>query len=41
MKEAEKERVMRAFRMGEIDVLVTTTVIEVGAIRAQRLHHGD
>ena len=30
MKEAEKERVMRAFRAGEIDVLVTTTVIEVG-----------
>ena len=30
MKEAEKERVMRDFRAGEIDVLVTTTVIEVG-----------
>ncbi len=30
MKEAEKERVMRAFRAGETDVLVTTTVIEVG-----------
>lgn len=30
MKEAEKERVMHAFRAGEIDVLVTTTVIEVG-----------
>ena len=30
MKEAEKERVMRAFRAREIDVLVTTTVIEVG-----------
>lgn len=30
MKEAEKERVMRAFRAGEVDVLVTTTVIEVG-----------
>lgn len=30
MKESEKDRVMRAFRAGEIDVLVTTTVIEVG-----------
>lgn len=30
MKDAEKERVMRAFRVGEIDILVTTTVIEVG-----------
>ena len=30
MKDAEKERVMRAFRAGEIDILVTTTVIEVG-----------
>jgi len=30
MKEAEKERVMRAFRAGEIDALITTTVIEVG-----------
>ena len=30
MREQEKERVMRAFRDGEIDVLVTTTVIEVG-----------
>ena len=30
MKEAEKERVMRAFRAGETGVLVTTTVIEVG-----------
>ena len=30
MKEAEKSRVMHAFRAGEIDVLVTTTVIEVG-----------
>jgi len=30
MKESEKERVMRAFRAGEIDALVTTTVIEVG-----------
>ncbi len=30
MKEQEKERVMRAFRAGEIGALVTTTVIEVG-----------
>jgi ATP-dependent DNA helicase RecG len=30
MKETEKECVMQAFRAGEIDVLVTTTVIEVG-----------
>lgn len=30
MKEAEKERVMNAFRAGELDALVTTTVIEVG-----------
>jgi ATP-dependent DNA helicase RecG len=41
MKEAEKERVMRAFRAGEVDVLVTTTVIEVGRTRAKCLHHGD
>jgi len=30
MKESEKERIMSAFRAGEIDALVTTTVIEVG-----------
>ncbi len=30
MQPAEKERVMRRFREGEIDVLVSTTVIEVG-----------
>lgn len=30
MKPAEKERVMRAFANGEIDLLVSTTVIEVG-----------
>ena len=30
MKSAEKEAAMRAFRAGEIDVLVATTVIEVG-----------
>lgn len=30
MKETEKEKVMSAFRAGEIEVLVTTTVIEVG-----------
>jgi ATP-dependent DNA helicase RecG len=30
MREQEKNRVMHAFRNGEIDVLVTTTVIEVG-----------
>ncbi|MEA4870796.1 MAG: ATP-dependent DNA helicase RecG [Christensenella sp.] len=30
MKEAEKDAVMRAFRAGEIDALITTTVIEVG-----------
>ena len=30
MKESEKERVIRAFRAGEIDALVATTVIEVG-----------
>ncbi len=30
MKPAEKEAVMEAFRAGEIDVLVSTTVIEVG-----------
>ncbi len=30
MKPAEKSRVMDAFRAGEIDVLVSTTVIEVG-----------
>jgi ATP-dependent DNA helicase RecG len=30
MRPAEKQRVMREFRAGEIDVLVATTVIEVG-----------
>jgi ATP-dependent DNA helicase RecG len=30
MRPAEKERVMRAFRDGAIDVLVATTVVEVG-----------
>ncbi len=30
MKAAEKERVMTAFSKGEIDILVSTTVIEVG-----------
>ena len=30
MRGAEKDRVMEAFRAGEIDVLVATTVIEVG-----------
>ncbi|HEX4998040.1 MAG TPA: ATP-dependent DNA helicase RecG [Terriglobia bacterium] len=30
MKSAEKEAIMRAFASGEIDVLVSTTVIEVG-----------
>ena len=30
MAAAEKERVMRSFRAGELDVLVATTVIEVG-----------
>jgi ATP-dependent DNA helicase RecG len=30
MKPAEKQRVMREFRAGEVDVLVATTVIEVG-----------
>ena len=30
MKGAEKEQVMSAFAAGEIDILVATTVIEVG-----------
>jgi ATP-dependent DNA helicase RecG len=30
MKETQKEQIMRSFREGEIDALVTTTVIEVG-----------
>ena len=30
MKAAEKERVMRAFRAGELDILVSTAVVEVG-----------
>lgn len=30
MKPAEKEEVMEAFRAGELDILVSTTVIEVG-----------
>jgi ATP-dependent DNA helicase RecG len=30
MKSAEKERVMTAFKSGELDMLVATTVIEVG-----------
>jgi ATP-dependent DNA helicase RecG len=30
MKPAEKDRIMRSFKAGEVDVLVATTVIEVG-----------
>lgn len=30
LKPAEREAVMRAFRQGEIDILVSTTVVEVG-----------
>ncbi len=30
MKSAEKDRVMRAFAAGEVDILVSTTVVEVG-----------
>lgn len=30
MKSSEKEQIMRLFKNGEIDVLVTTTVVEVG-----------
>ncbi len=30
MPSAEKEAVMRAFRLGELDILISTTVIEVG-----------
>ena len=35
-----KDRTMRAFAAGEIDVLVSTTVIEVGVDVAERLGHG-
>ena len=30
MKGTEKDRVMRAFASGEVDILVSTTVVEVG-----------
>ena len=36
MPSADKEAAMTAFRAGEIDVLVATTVIEVGRRRAER-----
>ena len=36
MKSAAKEKVMRAFKAGELNVLVATTVIEVGGRRAER-----
>lgn len=37
----EKDSVMAAFAAGELDVLVATTVIEVGVDAAQRVHDGD
>ena len=40
MPSKEKEAVMAAFRAGELDVLVATTVIEVGRRRPQR-HRDD
>ena len=39
MKPADKQEAMRSFAAGEADVLVATSVIEVGHRRAQR--HGD
>ncbi len=41
LKPDERDDVMRRFRAGEIQVLVATTVIEVGHRRAQRHHHAD
>ena len=41
MKAADKEQAMETFRAGELDVLVATTVIEVGCRRARRLGDGD
>lgn len=40
MKGAEKEAVMASFAAGEADILVATTVIEVGVDRAERHAHG-
>ncbi len=37
----EKDRVMTAFAAGQVDVLVSTTVIEVGCRRPQRDRDGD
>ena len=41
MRSAEKARAMEAFASGELDVLVATTVIEVGIDVAERIGDGD
>ena len=38
---AAKEKVMAAFRAGTVDVLVATTVIEVGVDVPDRIGDGD
>ena len=40
MKPAEKEQVMEDFSQGKTQLLVSTTVVEVGGGRAQRRDHG-
>ena len=40
MPAEQKEQVMSSFRSGDLQVLVATTVIEVGSGCSQREHHG-
>ena len=41
LKGAEKDEVMRAFAGGDLDILVSTSVVEVGGGRSQRHRDAD